>query len=84
MESDKTTPIAVIGMSFQLPGGAISSDSLWSMMLEKRCASSEFPEDRLGGSAFYHPDRSRGDSVSFKVSVNRSYTSKILTVHRCH
>lgn len=69
MEPESTTPIAVVGMSFQLPGGATSSDSLWSMMLERRCASTDFPEDRLGGSAFHHPDRSRGDSVSFRPSA---------------
>ncbi|KAK7937187.1 uncharacterized protein PG986_014055 [Apiospora aurea] len=66
MEPDTTTPIAVVGMSFQFPGGATSPGSLWSMMSQRRCASSDFPEDRLGGSAFYHPDRSRGDSVPLK------------------
>ncbi|TGJ78460.1 hypothetical protein E0Z10_g10307, partial [Xylaria hypoxylon] len=66
MNSDRTMPIAVIGMSFQLPGGATSPESLWSMMLERRCASTDFPADRLGGSAFHHPDRTRGDSVSLK------------------
>ncbi|KAK7908914.1 hypothetical protein PG985_014792, partial [Apiospora marii] len=66
MERDITTPIAVIGMSFQLPGGAASPDTLWSMMLEKRCASSDFPDDRLGGAALHHPDQSRGDSVPLK------------------
>ncbi|RWA12367.1 hypothetical protein EKO27_g2745 [Xylaria grammica] len=66
VESDRTMPIAVIGMSFQLPGGATSPESLWSMMLERRCASTDFPADRLGGSAFHHPDRTRGDSVPLK------------------
>ncbi|KAI3317739.1 ketoacyl-synt-domain-containing protein [Xylariaceae sp. AK1471] len=66
MESDRTMPIAVIGMSFQLPGGATSPESLWSMMLERRCASTDFPVNRLGGSAFHHPDRTRGDSVPLK------------------
>ncbi|KAI1297828.1 ketoacyl-synt-domain-containing protein [Xylaria venustula] len=66
LKPDKTMPIAVIGMSFQLPGGATSPESLWSMMLERRCASTDFPADRLGGSAFHHPDRTRGDSVPLK------------------
>ncbi|KAJ3572508.1 hypothetical protein NPX13_g5029 [Xylaria arbuscula] len=66
MESDKTMPIAVIGMSFQLPGGATSSESLWSMILERRCASTDFPVDRLGGSASHHPDRTRRDSLPLK------------------
>ncbi|KAH9900372.1 ketoacyl-synt-domain-containing protein [Xylariomycetidae sp. FL2044] len=66
MERESRVPIAVIGMSFQLPGGAVSAESLWSMMLEKRCVSTEFPADRLGGSTFYHPDRTRGDSVPLK------------------
>ncbi|KAK6958414.1 hypothetical protein Daesc_001214 [Daldinia eschscholtzii] len=61
-ELDKTIPIAIIGMSFQFPDDATSAESFWSMMMEGRCASRDFPADRLGGSALYHPDPSRGDS----------------------
>ena len=71
MDLDSTTPIAIVGLSFQLPGGAISEESLWSMLMEKRCASSDFPADRLDGSAFYHPDRTRGDSVSLEPHLLR-------------
>ncbi|KAI1804894.1 hypothetical protein F4811DRAFT_570659 [Daldinia bambusicola] len=65
-ELDKTIPIAIIGMSFQFPGDATSAESFWSMMMEGRCASRDFPADRLNGSALYHPDSSRGDSVPLR------------------
>jgi acyl transferase domain-containing protein len=67
-----TVPIAVIGMSFQLPDGATSAESLWSMIMEARCASTNFPADRLGGSAIYHPDPARGDSVRLGPRQNAS------------
>ncbi|KAI1467710.1 KR domain-containing protein [Daldinia caldariorum] len=63
---DKTIPIAIIGTSFQFPDDATSAESFWSMMMEGRCASRDFPADRLNGSALYHPDSSRGDSVPLR------------------
>ncbi|KAI1480108.1 hypothetical protein F4774DRAFT_425201 [Daldinia eschscholtzii] len=65
-EPDKAIPIAIIGMSFQFPDDATSAESFWSMMMEGRCASRDFPVDRLGGSALYHPDPSRGDSLPLR------------------
>jgi acyl transferase domain-containing protein len=69
------TPIAIIGLSFKFPGDATSAESLWSMMVDGRCASQEFPEDRLNGAALYNPDRSRGESVS--IYKTRSFVSSI-------
>ncbi|KAL9581646.1 MAG: hypothetical protein Q9212_003778, partial [Teloschistes hypoglaucus] len=52
-------PIAIIGMSLKFPGKAVDCDSFWKMLLEKHCASTEFPKDRLNIDAFYHPDPKR-------------------------
>ena len=63
-DKDSMDPIAIVGFSLTFPEEATSADSLWKMMVEGRCAASKWPETRLNGSAFYHPDRNRLDSVS--------------------
>lgn len=52
-------PLAVIGLSFEFPGEATSEEGFWQMIQEGRCASSDFPTDRLNIDAFYHPDGDR-------------------------
>lgn len=63
MDKDTMDPIAIVGFSLTFPEDATSADSFWSMMMEGKCAAAAWPEDRLNGSAFYHPDRNRLDSV---------------------
>lgn len=60
---DQSIPIAIVGMSFQFPDNATSTESFWSMLLDRRCASRDFPLARLKASTLYHPDPSRGDTV---------------------
>ncbi|PGG95988.1 hypothetical protein AJ79_09779 [Helicocarpus griseus UAMH5409] len=49
-------PIAIIGMSCRLPGGANSPEELWRMLRDGRCAWSDVPSDRYNWKAFYSPD----------------------------
>jgi hypothetical protein len=63
MEDDILEPIAIIGMSLKFPQDATSPESFWKMMEEKRCAMTEWPEDRLNIDAFYHPDKNKNYSV---------------------
>lgn len=56
-------PIAVIGFSLQFPDTADSSENFWKMLIENRCVSQPFPKERISGTAIYHPDSSRHDTV---------------------
>ena len=70
-DGDLVEPIAVIGFSFKFPQEADSTDSFWKLLMEKRSTATEFPQDRLSVSAFYHPDASRGSTVSIFKNSNR-------------
>jgi hypothetical protein len=76
---DLTVPIAIVGLAFQFPDDAKDAESFWAMLLEKRCASKEFPKDRLNGHALYHPDRSRGDSVSANKTLQHGSPNDVDT-----
>ena len=62
-DPDKLEPIAIVGLSLRFPQDATSSESLWNMLMEGRCATTEVPEDRWNLGSFYHPDAERKDSV---------------------
>ncbi|WP_242608699.1 type I polyketide synthase [Actinomadura formosensis] len=50
-------PIAIVGMSTRLPGGADSPEELWRLVVEQRDAVSGFPLDRgWDVEGLYHPD----------------------------
>ncbi|KAI9046007.1 polyketide synthase module [Aspergillus affinis] len=61
---DSLPALAVVGLSLKFPEDAVSPDAFWNMIMEGRCASKEFPADRLNIEAFYNPDPNRMDSVS--------------------
>ncbi|TPX13570.1 uncharacterized protein E0L32_006041 [Thyridium curvatum] len=49
-------PIAIIGSSCRLPGGASSPSRLWDLLLEPKDLVQEVPSSRFNIKAFYHPD----------------------------
>lgn len=60
-------PLAIVGFSLRLPQDAsTSAESFWSMLVEGRCASTPFPEDRLNVNGFYHPDGNRRDTLPLR------------------
>lgn len=61
--TDNVEPIAIVGLSFEFPQDATSSDAFWELLLSKRNTATEFPKDRLNVSAMYHPDRNRRGQV---------------------
>jgi acyl transferase domain-containing protein len=64
MATDRTTPIAIIGMNMKFPGDAVSAQAFWELLMSARNVSKEIPSDRFNIDAFYHPDPNRLDSVS--------------------
>lgn len=64
LDHQNREPIAIVGFSMRFPQGVESEDSFWKFLVEKRCASTDFPSERLSASARYHPDGSRRDTVS--------------------
>ena len=62
-EKDIIEPIAVVGMSLKFPQDAVSEESLWEMLMEKRCASTEFPEDRINANGFHSSDPNKHSTV---------------------
>ncbi|OJJ38044.1 hypothetical protein ASPWEDRAFT_106140 [Aspergillus wentii DTO 134E9] len=59
-------PLAIVGLSLKFPQDAVSPQSFWKMIVEGRCASTDFPSDRLNIDAHYHPDQNRLDTLSVK------------------
>lgn len=63
-EGDRTMPIAVVGMSCRLPGGATSPEKLWQICAEQQDMWQPFPSERMNHSALYHPDPNHNGTVS--------------------
>ncbi|CAG7934385.1 unnamed protein product [Penicillium olsonii] len=59
-------PLAIVGMGMRYPGDITSSDEFWDMLIERRCASTQFPPDRLNLEGHHHPDSTRMDSLGVK------------------
>ncbi|PYH78069.1 polyketide synthase [Aspergillus uvarum CBS 121591] len=59
MASDTVPPLAIIGLSFQFPGDATNQDAFWDMLVQGRCASTEFPADRMNIDGHHNPNRDK-------------------------
>ncbi|KAJ3579991.1 hypothetical protein NPX13_g583 [Xylaria arbuscula] len=49
-------PIAIVGLSFRLPGGVDSEESLWELLEQGNDAWSPVPIERFNESSFHHPN----------------------------
>jgi acyl transferase domain-containing protein len=49
-------PIAIVGLSCRLPGGADTPDKLWEIITSKQQCWSPVPPSRYNEAAFHHPD----------------------------
>ncbi|KAJ5659894.1 polyketide synthase [Penicillium longicatenatum] len=63
LSMDDMPALAIVGLAFEFPDEATSTEKFWEMICEGRCASSEFPKDRMNAESFYHPDESRQSTI---------------------
>lgn len=49
-------PVAICGFSIKFPGDAVSPESFWKMLIEKRCSMTEFPASRFNKKGFYRKE----------------------------
>jgi acyl transferase domain-containing protein len=54
-ELQRPQPLAVIGLSCRLPGGA-SPEEFWRSLTDGHDSTAQFPEERHSVAGFYHPD----------------------------
>ncbi|EAW07064.1 putative polyketide synthase [Aspergillus clavatus NRRL 1] len=62
--TDKLKPLAIVGLDLRFPQDATSAEELWKMLLEKRCAMTEYPKDRMEIDSLYHPNSRRKDTIA--------------------
>ena len=62
-KQDIVEPIAVVGFSLKFPQDATSPEAFWRMIMEKRCAMTDIPADRLNMESFLGNDKNRNDTV---------------------
>ncbi|KAF2202683.1 phenolpthiocerol synthesis polyketide synthase ppsA [Delitschia confertaspora ATCC 74209] len=71
ISSDKTMPIAIVGMGCRFPGSATNPSALWDMLVSKQSARSTTPADRFNIDAFNHPNADRNGTASNPNMNNR-------------
>ncbi|RYP51218.1 hypothetical protein DL768_003424 [Monosporascus sp. mg162] len=59
-------PIAIVGLSFRLPGDAEDEASLWEMLEHGRNVMTAWPESRANVEAFYDPDTAKTNTLYSK------------------
>lgn len=62
-------PIAIIGMSCRLPGGASSPEQLWDNLANGASAWSTAPKERFNLETFHDPANTHATTVSFSTET---------------
>jgi hypothetical protein len=81
-ELDTPEPLAIIGLSFQFPGGAVTDDAFWDLIVSKQCAASEFPPDRMNIDAFYSSDPKKLGTVGQYRFLSNTEVNACLDQHQ--
>lgn len=56
-DEDLIEPIAICGLAFKFAQDATSAEAFWKMLVEKRSAMADYPNDRLNIAGFFNPSR---------------------------
>jgi len=57
-------PLAIVGLAFQFPGGAVTEDKFWDLLTDQKNVSSDFPKERININAFHSEDPKKRATVS--------------------
>lgn len=68
VDGDVSHDIAICGFSIKFPQDATSPNAFWKMMMEKRCAMTDFPEDRVCVDGF-HSSKNKLNTVKFEFDL---------------
>ena len=77
-DGEPLEPIAVIGLSCKFPDDATSPERFWDMIMKKKCASKNYPPDRMNIDAFYHPNAQKLNTVNL-LSSNLPCRNRLMT-----
>lgn len=66
LESQRSEPIAIIGMACRVPGADTGLDGFWRLLAEGRDAITEIPPERWDCEAYYDPDPDTPGRMSTK------------------
>ncbi|KAK7927539.1 polyketide synthase [Apiospora marii] len=65
LDGSNDDPAAICGFSIRFPQEATSSEAFWKMLLERRCATTNLPPDRINPDGFYQREN-RSNTFSAK------------------
>ncbi|PVH93893.1 ketoacyl-synt-domain-containing protein [Periconia macrospinosa] len=57
-------PIAVVGLGLRFPGDAINPKAFWEFLINRQCAASSWPKDRVNIASFKNPVQLEPSSVA--------------------
>lgn len=80
-DGDISNDVAVCGFSLKFPQEATSADAFWKLMVDKRCAMTEFPPERLCVDGF-HQTGGKVNTVSTFQCI-QPYTSISARLNKC-
>ncbi|KAF2106989.1 polyketide synthase-like protein [Lophiotrema nucula] len=59
-------PIAIVGFSLKFPQDAVSEESFWDLLQQRRSTMTEVPQDRWNGDAFFKPEGNKAGTMKVK------------------
>lgn len=59
-------PVAIVGLALKFPQNATSPQGFWDMLVQQRCAMTDFPSSRLNVDAFYQPNISYRNTLPLR------------------
>lgn len=57
LDGNEADPIVICGFSIKFPQEATSPEGLWKIMMERRCAMTDFPAERVNLNGFHQKDK---------------------------